>query len=277
MAELFFGDYRLDTKKLRLRGADSSAVEIRAKALELLLYLIENRDRFVGRKELLEKVWPSVTVTGASLTQCISELRHALDDSAAEPRYVETKIKKGYRFIAPIYHKPTERLELLPPPRTLVPSSTGTGSRRGWIVAAVAAALVAASAVVAITVFLSPKQQRTLSVGSTHSQAEHPLTGELADATRSLVVSSIQSIPDVEMVESTGENPHEAAYQIEIESSSWHGIRMELKISLLETDSRERLWGWTWVVPQEALSIEPTAATAAQEVAAAVRQHLGGR
>jgi len=129
MAELFFGDFRLDTKKLTLEGPTGS-VELRTKAQMLLLYLIEHRSRFVARKELLDELWPDVTVTAASLTQCISELRQGLGDSARDSRYIETRVKRGYRFVAPIYHKPTERLELLPPPRELPrrrPGARGAG------------------------------------------------------------------------------------------------------------------------------------------------------
>ena len=89
MAELFFGDFRFDTRKLVLAGPDGP-LDLRAKTREVLLYLIEHRNRFVSRDELLRKVWAGVTVSGASVTQCISELRQILGDSARDAAYVET-------------------------------------------------------------------------------------------------------------------------------------------------------------------------------------------
>jgi DNA-binding winged helix-turn-helix (wHTH) protein len=277
MAELFFGDFRLDTKKLTLSGSDSSAVEIRAKALELLLYLIDNRDRFVDRRELLEKVWPGVTVTGASLTQCVSELRHALDDSVNEPRYIETKIKKGYRFVAPIYHKPTERLELLPPPPSLAPPAQAQGKRLSRIAMIVAAVVIAAAVVAAVLWRVAPRPANTVAVAANLARPNEPLSADLVQATTTRVRAAIRSLPHIELVEELEGTPTEAAYQVVLECSSWHDIRMELKATLVESGSGDLVWGWTWVVPHENASIESTASTAAAEVEKALRQHLGER
>lgn len=54
------------------------------------------KDRFMG------EVWRGIPVTDEALTQCIKELRRALGDDAASPRFIETVPKHGYRFVAPL-------------------------------------------------------------------------------------------------------------------------------------------------------------------------------
>jgi hypothetical protein len=54
------------------------------------------KDRFLG------DVWRGVPVTDEALTQCVKSLRRALGDDAANPRFIETVPKHGYRFIAPV-------------------------------------------------------------------------------------------------------------------------------------------------------------------------------
>jgi hypothetical protein len=52
------------------------------------------------------EVWRGVPVTDEALTQCIKELRRALGDDAASPRFIETVPKHGYRFVAPVEPMP---------------------------------------------------------------------------------------------------------------------------------------------------------------------------
>src|SRR5262249_40268795 len=55
----------------------------------------------VDKEQLLKEVWPDSFVEEGSLSRNIHELRKALGDDSAEPRYIETIPKRGYRFIAP--------------------------------------------------------------------------------------------------------------------------------------------------------------------------------
>lgn len=82
---------------LRERGE----VELRPKSFAVLRYLVENADRLISKEELINAVWPDVTVTDDSLTQCVREIRHALGDS--EQRIIKTVPRRGYRFAAPMW------------------------------------------------------------------------------------------------------------------------------------------------------------------------------
>ena len=69
-------------------------VFLRPKAQALLSHLIRNTGRVVSKSELLDAVWPEVTVTEDSLTQCVRELRKALGDKAQT--LIRTVSRRGY-------------------------------------------------------------------------------------------------------------------------------------------------------------------------------------
>src|SRR5215211_2033155 len=93
-----FDDLTVDRAHFRLlKGQELRPIQPRA--FDLLVYLIENRDRVVEKQELFENVWKESFVTDNALTRAIKEIRHELDDDASEPRYIATIHKRGYRFI----------------------------------------------------------------------------------------------------------------------------------------------------------------------------------
>lgn len=96
-----FGPYRLDAAAYRLYRGDE-LVALSPKLVDLLLYFVERPSVLVSKEDLFARLWPDVTVTDNALAQAISDLRRALDDEAASPRYVQTVARRGYRFIAPV-------------------------------------------------------------------------------------------------------------------------------------------------------------------------------
>jgi len=72
------------------------------KSIRLLLYLIQNRSRAIGKEELLRSVWEDVAVSDNALTRVVAQLRKALGDDAKVARYIETVPTIGYRFIAEV-------------------------------------------------------------------------------------------------------------------------------------------------------------------------------
>jgi DNA-binding winged helix-turn-helix (wHTH) protein/predicted ATPase len=83
-----------------LRGGEK--VFLRSKSFAVLSYLVEHPHRPITRDELMEEVWPKAKVVEAALRVSIQEIRKALGDDPAKPKFVETLGKNGYRFIAPI-------------------------------------------------------------------------------------------------------------------------------------------------------------------------------
>jgi len=95
-----FPGFRLDAVSRELFGADCAAIPLTSKALDVLLHLIEHRDRTVGKDELLAAVWAGRVVEENNLTQAISALRKAFGVGAGERRYIVTIPGRGYRFVA---------------------------------------------------------------------------------------------------------------------------------------------------------------------------------
>src|SRR5215203_5452736 len=96
-----FGPFRLDVAgRTLLRGAE--AVALTAKAFDTLAILLRHHDRVVEKEELVKLVWPDTFVSDDSLTHSISVLRRALGDDSAQPVYIATIPRRGYRFTAPL-------------------------------------------------------------------------------------------------------------------------------------------------------------------------------
>lgn len=73
-----------------------------AKAFDLLIVLVENRDQLISKEELMQKVWPeNKLVTDNTFSVTLSMVRKALGESAKEPRYI-VKAPGGYRFSADV-------------------------------------------------------------------------------------------------------------------------------------------------------------------------------
>ncbi len=96
-----FGAFRLDPGQRRLLR-DGAPLEVSARYLDALILLTSEAGRLVTKDRFLDEVWRGVPVTDEALTQCIRALRRALDDDAANPRFIETVPRYGYRFIAPV-------------------------------------------------------------------------------------------------------------------------------------------------------------------------------
>ena len=96
-----FEEYALDPdcRELR-RGAALVAVE--PQVFDLLLYLIQNRQRVVSRDDLLAAVWHGRIVSESALSTRINAARAALDDTGAAQRLIRTLPRKGLRFVGPV-------------------------------------------------------------------------------------------------------------------------------------------------------------------------------
>ena len=87
------------TRELRRDGA---VVVLPTSAFDCLLYLVEHRDRAIGRDELISAVWARADVTDTLLGQTILRVRRAIGDSGGEDGAVRTLPRFGYRFVADV-------------------------------------------------------------------------------------------------------------------------------------------------------------------------------
>lgn len=94
------GEVEVDSGLGLRRGEEN--VHLRARALQVLLHLIENRDRVVSRDELIDRFWGGAAVTDDAVAQCVADIRRAFGDSSRQPQFVQTLPKIGFRFIGPV-------------------------------------------------------------------------------------------------------------------------------------------------------------------------------
>jgi len=94
-----FANYRFDVETGRLwSGAEE--VRLTPKASAVLKALVMQAGTPVSKDDLFASVWSGTAVSDDALTSCIQELRRALEDDARQPRFIETRHRRGYRFIA---------------------------------------------------------------------------------------------------------------------------------------------------------------------------------
>lgn len=94
-----FGRFRLDPRSRELWAGDE-LVGIPPKSFDCLAYLIEHRDRAVGRDELISAVWGSTDVSDHSLAQTLLRARQVLGDTGTERTMIRTVPRFGHRWVA---------------------------------------------------------------------------------------------------------------------------------------------------------------------------------
>lgn len=103
-----FAEFELDVSAYALRRRDES-VKLERIPMEVLILLVERAGMLVERSEIQRQLWgPAVFVEhGAAINTAIRKIRYALDDDASRPRFVETVVGKGYKFIGSLERAPS--------------------------------------------------------------------------------------------------------------------------------------------------------------------------
>src|ERR1700722_17140820 len=97
-----FGVFELDVRSGELQK-QGRKIRLEGQPVDVLICLLENPGELVTREKLPRKLWPADTFVNFEhgLNAAVKRLRQALNDSAGNPRFVETLPRRGYRFIAP--------------------------------------------------------------------------------------------------------------------------------------------------------------------------------
>ena len=77
-------------------------VALEPQVFDLLVYLIENRDRVVSKDDLIASVWAGRIVSESTLTSRINAVRRAIGDTGEKQSCIRTFARKGFRFVAPV-------------------------------------------------------------------------------------------------------------------------------------------------------------------------------
>lgn len=119
-----FGDCELDTTTFEL-SCEGEARDVQPQVLDLLRYLIENRDRMVTKDELFENVWSGRIVSESALSSRIKAARQAIGDDGNAQRLIRTVHGRGFRFVGAI--DGDERPELRPTHEQPAPAQASAG------------------------------------------------------------------------------------------------------------------------------------------------------
>ena len=97
------GEVEVDLGRYELRRF-GRRIKIEKKPMELLIFLLGRREQMVSREEIVKKLWRSDLFidTEKNLNNIVRKLRTALGDNADRPRFLETVVGKGYRFVGPV-------------------------------------------------------------------------------------------------------------------------------------------------------------------------------
>jgi pimeloyl-ACP methyl ester carboxylesterase len=103
-----FEGFTLDKERRELRTNDSTTVVVEPQVFDLLVYLIENRERVVSKDDLIGSVWDGRIVSDSTLDSRVNAARKALGDSGKEQRLIRTAARKGIRFVGEVIEKTNE-------------------------------------------------------------------------------------------------------------------------------------------------------------------------
>ena len=99
--QFLFANHTLDTDRRELRRG-SKAIAVEPQVFDLLVYLMQNRDRVVSKDDLIASVWGGRIVSDSTLTSRINAARKAVGDSGKNQKLIRTIARKGLRFVGAV-------------------------------------------------------------------------------------------------------------------------------------------------------------------------------
>ena len=103
--KISFAGYTLDRDRRELR-LNTQPVALEPQVFDLLVYLVENRERVVSKDDVIASVWGGRIVSDSTLTSRINAARKAVGDSGESQKLIKTIARKGFRFIGAVREMP---------------------------------------------------------------------------------------------------------------------------------------------------------------------------
>src|SRR5262245_36085711 len=204
-----FDRFRFDPDTGRL-WAGAEEVRLTPKSAAVMARLIAHGGEPVTKESLFASVWPDTAVSDDALTTCIAELRRALADDARQPRFIETRHRRGYRFAAPL--SPVEEVAaptVEPPAAVAVPApapaapTSGRQRRSKWILGAAAGALAALLIARAPALWNSAGARvpiRSLAVLPLANLTGDPAQDYFSDGMTEALITNLASLPALRVI-----------------------------------------------------------------------------
>lgn len=285
MKRYFFANFMLDTQAFSLERA-GERLELRTKGLELLALLVERAPRVVEKQELIDALWPDVSVGENSLAQCVRQLRTALGPAAdGDPEVVVTVHGRGYRLGVPV-----EVAEAAPQKRTrLHRSRVAWGAAVGVIIGILLLAQpmplperapppLPKSVPPAYALAVLPFDD--LSPGAVQTHVAEGLTEEITHAAASASGLTVVARTSASALHRRGLDARAIGRQLEVGSLLEGSVRREgdalrVTVQLIDTTTGDHRWSRTW--DRSADDLLTTQTEIGSEVARILERDLGVR
>jgi TolB-like protein/Tfp pilus assembly protein PilF len=105
--------------------ADGAVVPLQPQVLDLLLFLVAERERVVSKDDLISQVWGNRIVSDSALNSRINAARKALGDDGAAQRLIKTVPRKGFRFVGRVFEPPAAPAQAAALPVRAAPDRPG--------------------------------------------------------------------------------------------------------------------------------------------------------
>jgi TolB-like protein/DNA-binding winged helix-turn-helix (wHTH) protein/Tfp pilus assembly protein PilF len=283
-------EVELDLVRYELRRK-GRAVRLERQPMELLILLVEKKEQLVTRDEIVARLWganPSVDAE-RSINTAIRKIRLALGDDPDKPRFVETVIGKGYRFVYPIRVISPSVPAASPPDAPSLPAVPDAPPRKRpahwWLVAGVAVLL-------SLTAVIIRSRSNAVNPGI-HSIAVLPLQNFSADPSQEYIadgmtdelityLAGIRSLriisrTSVAQFKSPGDRLPKIARDLNVDaivegSVAVSGARVRITAQLIQAQTDRHLWARSYEGDiRDLLALErETARSIATEVKAVV-------
>ncbi|AWM09848.1 winged helix-turn-helix domain-containing tetratricopeptide repeat protein [Bradyrhizobium symbiodeficiens] len=102
--QFLFRDHLLDTDRREL-SREQVPIAVEPQVFDLVVHLMQNRDRVVSKDELIDKIWHGRSVSESTLTSRINAARKAVGDNGASQALIRTIARKGFRFVGDVEAK----------------------------------------------------------------------------------------------------------------------------------------------------------------------------
>ncbi|HEX3320076.1 MAG TPA: winged helix-turn-helix domain-containing protein [Terriglobales bacterium] len=253
----------LDLLRFELR-INGSPVPLEKIPLELLILLVENRGQLVSREAIIERLWGKDVYldTEQGINTAIRKIRRAFCDEPENPRFVQTVVGKGYRFVGPITVIGRENENSTPVPSTSTGLALSFRSIPGWLFPSIGVGLILVSLLI-LPAMVKPGGRERSSVPEIRSIAVLPfenLSGDsekdyLAEGMTDALLSDLAQIHSLRVISRTSSMHYrgsmkslpEIAKELNVDAVvegtlACSGNRARVTAQLIQASTDKHLW-----------------------------------
>jgi len=256
-------DVELDLARYELRR-DGRVERLEKRPMELLILLVERRGQLVTRAEILERLWGRDVFldADAAINTAVRKVRRALGDDPDNPRFLETVVGKGYRFVGPIAVRPGAGAVAQVPAPAIVPARPQVSSRRAFSPAVLGLVIVAVGLGVMAALYGAGSHRaamQSVAVLPFENIGRDPETEYLSDGISESLINRLSRLPHLKVIARAsvfrykGRNPDLATVAREL------GVRavvtgrvtqradgFSVGVELMDAVENKQLWGATY-------------------------------